>query len=562
MLLKHMRSASVIWRPLWSFLWRPLWSFLLPAAALLIMLSACGSLTPTGQAALHEQSKLQAMLKQAATIGVPANLLAPIRQQEQRVNSQLVPGGLFSGQIPDSTYQRAIASYRQLESEVISVTNQTTQTEQVRASQNLQALDQVLQERQHQGFDVRVYQARMAQLEADYNNSQTPGDFQKVSAEAGQQIEALQLMWSTDQQLQALQATIKQMKAAGFDVLLGQQEYQNDRTAFQAASQPDQYKKLIQVISAQQDQLATDQAAAIPLIGGVMLDQFQQLIAQAQSYGEDVSTYEQQLQQDRAELGLIQRASAYLAFATNVRSQMDAVQLVEARGKAHYDLGQLQNLIGMTAIQNDYEYRDGPDALGDQRTNFQNATSLEDYQAVDGQLMVLLTNLQALLNNLGVEAAPDDVHPTDLQLIRHYHLTGKVMVTSLTEQTLRLYENGRLVKAIPLVTGRMERPTPPGLWHIFFKGANVIFHSSEPTNSPLWSPPSLIRYAMEYHEGGFYYHDATWRRYFGPGANLPHDDYTSGKYSDDGSHGCINMTLANAAWLYGWVQIGTPAIVY
>ncbi len=554
MLLKHMRIASAIRRPFCSFL--------LPAATLLLMLSACGSLTPKGQAALHEQSKLQAMLQQAAKIGVPKNLLAPIRQQEQRVDSQLVPGGLFSGQIPDSTYERAIASYRQLESEVISVTDQATQTEQARANQSLQALDQVLQERQHQGFNVSVYQARLAQLEASYNNGQTPADFQKVSADAGQQTLALQLMWTTDQQLQALQETIKQMKDAGLNVVFGQQEYQNDLTAFQAASEPDQYKQLMQSISSQQDRLAADQVAAIPLVGGAMLDQLQQLITQAQSYGEVVLPYEQQLQQDRVELGQIQKASAYLTFAANVRAQIEAVQLVEARGKARYDIGQLQNLIGMTSIQNDYEYRDGPDALGDQLTNFQNATSLEDYQAIDEQLMVLLTNLQALLNNLKVGAAPDDIHPTDLQLIRYYHLTGKVMVTSLTEQTLRLYDNGHFVKAIPLVTGRMERPTPPGLWHIFFKGTNVVFHSGEPRNSPLWSPPSLIRYAMEYHQGGFYYHDATWRRYFGPGANLPHEDYTSGKYSDDGSHGCINMTLANAAWLYNWVQVGTPAIVY
>jgi hypothetical protein len=549
-----MRIASAIRRPLWSFV--------LPAATLLLILSACGSLTPKGQAAMHEQSKLQTLLQQAITIGVPKNLLAPIRQQEQRVNSQLVPGRLFSGQIPDSTYEHAIASYRQLESEVINITNQATQTAQVQAFQNLQAFDQILQERQHQGYDISVYQVRMTQIETAYNNSQTPGDFQKVSDDAEQQTLALQLMWSTDQQLQALQETIKQMKDAGFDVLLGQQECQNDLTTFRAASQPGQYKKLIQIISAQQDQLAADQVATIPVVGGVILDQLQQLISQAQSYGEDVANNEQQLQQDREELQLIKTASVYLPFATKVRSQIDAIQLVWARGKTQYDLQQLQNMIGMTNIQNDYEYRDGPDALGDQRTNFQNAKSLEDYQAIDGQLMMLLTNLQALLNNLKVAAAPDDIHPADLQLIRYYHLTGKVMVTSLTEQTLRLYENGQFVKGIPLVTGRQERPSPPGLWHIFFKGTNVIFHSSEPLNSPLWSPPSLIRYAMEYHEGGFYYHDATWRKYFGPGANMPHDDYTSGKYSDDGSHGCINMTLANAAWLYSWVQVGTPAIIY
>jgi hypothetical protein len=288
------------------------------------------------------------------------------------------------------------------------------------------------------------------------------------------------------------------------------------------------------------------------------IQQFEQSISQAEQHGMNVSAYRLQLDDDLQNFQDAQSEQAYNDLATALQAQAFALE----QGLTRYDMQALQTLIGQTNIINDYEYNQGPDALGDQRANLESAQTLDDYQAVDTQLTILLTNLQALLANLNDPTPHDAVHATDLQLIQHYNLTGKVMVTSLTEQTLRLYQDGQLVRTISLVTGRQERPSPPGLWHIFFKGTRLIFSSSEPRNSPLWSPPSLIQYGMEYHEGGFFYHDATWRTYFGPGANLPHNDETSGVYSNDGSHGCINMTLDDAAWLYSWVEVGTPTIIY
>ena len=141
-------------------------------------------------------------------------------------------------------------------------------------------------------------------------------------------------------------------------------------------------------------------------------------------------------------------------------------------------------------------------------------------------------------------------------------MTGKVLVVSLTEQYLRVYQDGQLVKAIGVVTGQPEAQSPPGLWHIFYMGTNLTFKSDEPVGSPLWYPPTPINYGMEYHAGGYYFHDATWRSYFGPGGNLPHDDYTSPGYSNVGSHGCVNVSLTNAAWLYNFVEINTPVIIY
>lgn len=540
------------------------WWLAVLAVGIMLFVTGCGSLTPKGQAAQQEKAKLDTEIQSAAKIGVPDSLLNPIRQQEADVAGQLKPLGLFGDSNPDSAYESAINSYKRLEAQVVTVTNQALQNDRMQAHQDIQTLDELLQQRQNEGFSNEVpgYQSRLMQIEQEYNNGKIPNDFLKVSADAQEQIQALQLMEPAYQQLQALQNSIKQMQSAGLSTALGQQDYNDDLAAFRAASLPKHYQALIQTISAQLDQLAADQVSAIPFIGAAMLDNLQQMIVQAQTYGQDTTQFQQQLAQDRTDLQNAHTLDAYLALSARINSQIGAVQVAVARGKTTYDLQQLQTLIGTTDITNDYEYRDGTDGYNDQMAYLRDARTADDYQAIDAQVQILLTNLHALLLNLNDPTPHDQPHATDLALIQDYGLTGKVIVTSLTEQMTRLYDNGQLVKAIPVVTGRQEAPTPAGLWHIFYMGTNLTFKSDEPPGSPLWYPPTPINYGMEYHWGGFFDHDATWRSYFGPGANKPHDDYTSGIYSDDGSHGCINMNLANTRFMYNWVDIGTPQIVY
>jgi len=68
---------------------------------------------------------------------------------------------------------------------------------------------------------------------------------------------------------------------------------------------------------------------------------------------------------------------------------------------------------------------------------------------------------------------------------------------------------------------------------------------------------------MEYHSGGYFFHDAWWRANFGPGTNFPHAD-SSGttQFNGNGSHGCINMNTNDIAWLYPQIAWGTPVITY
>src|SRR5579859_473984 len=468
------------------------WGLAVLAVSLMLFLTACGSLTPKGQAAQQEKARLDTQIQQAVKLGVPNGMLDAIRQQEAKVANQLQPLGLFGDKNPDSAYQSAITSYQVLESEVTTVIVQATQQARFQAHQDIQAFDALLQQRQNQGFanEIPGYQARMAQVEQQFEAGQTPNDFANVSDFARQQTEALQLLWPTYQQLQTLQDSVNRMSQAGLSTTLGKQEYQDDLTVFRAASLPEQYKSLMSTLSAQIDQLAADQVAAIPFIGAAMLANFQQMISQAQTYGADVATYQQELAQDQQDLQNAHTLQAYLDLSSRIRTQTNDLQTAVIKDKTNYDLQQLQTLIGTTNIVNDYEYRDGTDAYGDQTANLQSARTNDDYQAIDNQVQILLTNLHALLTNLTDTTPHNQAHATDLQLLQAYNLmTGKVMVTSLTEQTLRLYDNGQLVKTISIVTGRQEAPSPPGLWHIFFKGTNLTFKSSDPPGSPLWYPP-------------------------------------------------------------------------
>ena len=140
---------------------------------------------------------------------------------------------------------------------------------------------------------------------------------------------------------------------------------------------------------------------------------------------------------------------------------------------------------------------------------------------------------------------------------------GQVLVVSLIEQVLRYYNNGKLIGAFYVVTGQYMKPSPPGFWSIILRQSPTKFKSSEPQGSVFWYPPTPIQYAMEYHSGGYFFHDAWWRANFGPGDNFPHYD-SSGttEFNGNGSHGCINMNPSDIAWLYPQISWGAAVILY
>ncbi len=132
---------------------------------------------------------------------------------------------------------------------------------------------------------------------------------------------------------------------------------------------------------------------------------------------------------------------------------------------------------------------------------------------------------------------------------------GKVIVVSLSQQTLNAYQNGRVVFSTAVLTGQPALPTPLGTYHIFSKRSPVTFHSPFARKSRFWYPPTHINYALEFRAGGYYLHDSWWHTVYGAGTNAEHYDPVYGW--QEGSHGCVSMPLSAAAWLYKWAPMGT-----
>lgn len=132
---------------------------------------------------------------------------------------------------------------------------------------------------------------------------------------------------------------------------------------------------------------------------------------------------------------------------------------------------------------------------------------------------------------------------------------GHLIVVSTSQQILHAYLNGRLVYTTLVTTGMPQLFTPTGTWHVYSKVTNVVFHSPWPKGSPYYYAPEFVHYVLLYDAPYIYLHDSTWRSVFGPGTQYPHRDPKFGP--ETGSHGCVNMPLNAAAWLYNWAPVGT-----
>lgn len=96
-----------------------------------------------------------------------------------------------------------------------------------------------------------------------------------------------------------------------------------------------------------------------------------------------------------------------------------------------------------------------------------------------------------------------------------------------------------------------DRETPTGVYSILeMKRDKTLTGTINPaTGKPIYQTP--VAYWMRVTWTGVGFHDATWNPSFG-----------GSRYLTNGSHGCINMPLDQAASLYGMLSMGTPVIIH
>lgn len=107
----------------------------------------------------------------------------------------------------------------------------------------------------------------------------------------------------------------------------------------------------------------------------------------------------------------------------------------------------------------------------------------------------------------------------------------------LSSQRLIAWEGKTPVYAILISTGKDSTPTKPGVFAIQTRDRYARMKGDG------YDVPD-VPYTM-YYDGGYAIHGAYWHHRFGTPV----------------SHGCINVAVNHARWLFNWASIGTPVVV-
>jgi lipoprotein-anchoring transpeptidase ErfK/SrfK len=106
----------------------------------------------------------------------------------------------------------------------------------------------------------------------------------------------------------------------------------------------------------------------------------------------------------------------------------------------------------------------------------------------------------------------------------------------LAEQTVAVYDGGQLVFATVVATGMEPFWTRPGLFQVRQKKEAETMRNNDPSD--------------------FYYlDDVPWTMYF-DGPRALHGAYWRTRFGYPQSHGCVNLSVGDAHWLFNWAHEG------
>ncbi len=122
---------------------------------------------------------------------------------------------------------------------------------------------------------------------------------------------------------------------------------------------------------------------------------------------------------------------------------------------------------------------------------------------------------------------------------------GRWIEVNLFEQTLSVYDQNQLVFATLIASGQDGAWTRPGLFHIQNRLESTKMTAAFAADRSDFYYLDDVPYTM-YYDDARALHGAYWRAYMG---------YTQ-------SHGCVNLAVADAHWLYDWAQVGDAVYVW
>lgn len=544
----------------------------------ILLTSGCGGSPQSQQQANQNKAQLDQTLQHAKDIGVPPSYLQPILKQEQQLSTTSAPFSLFNDQPATNYYLNLATRYHQLLVQAQGIISTVTGELSTKAQLDMQHFQSALAK-------ARSLNTKNIETFAQqYNNdssllaaAQYPKDFAAISSDARTAIETLGLLQSTFSQLATFNNTIKQMQAAHLDVTAMQAQYQSDMTALNNTTASADFRNLSALIDAQYQEAVANSILALPFVGAAKLSQFKTGLDLLKTYGMDSSSYQKLYDADQAAMKKARTIHDYLVVSQHIDADIASMHDDLIQGASHYLIGELDRQArawGQAHAYHDkfdgnnYIYTAGytTDGIGfwlNRELSW--AWQPSDFQAVVDDENNEFFNLQMLEQDYSDPTPYNQVHATDMLMMQHYPSLqkGTVLMISLVEQALRFYKDGKLIRAFHVTTGRVERPSLPGVWTVQNRQSPTVFKSTEPKDSPYWYPDTPIKYAILYHWGGFFVHDAWWRVDFGPGTQFPH--YDSGgdeSFAGNGSHGCVNMQSDDAAWVYANTDWNTQIAIY
>ena len=116
---------------------------------------------------------------------------------------------------------------------------------------------------------------------------------------------------------------------------------------------------------------------------------------------------------------------------------------------------------------------------------------------------------------------------------------------NLSRHTMTAYIGAKVVYGpVKMVNGSNLKPTVTGTFHVYYKRELQTMRGSNADGSKYETPD--VPWISYFHRG-FALHGAPWRSSFGyAGVN--------------GSHGCVNLPVSVAKWVYDFAPIGTTVV--
>ena len=545
---------------------------------MMLLITACGG-SPQSQAQLNQnKARLDQALQHARSIGIPDSALQPIIKQEQQLNSTGAPFTLFNDQ-PVTDYNTNLAShYQQLEVQTEGVISSISDQFNIQAQQDMQFFQSSLSAQQQRKVgNTQAFSALYNKDASLLAAAQYPKDYAAISNDARKVTAALALSSTTFNQLNTFKTTINQMQAARLDVTAMQTQYQNDLDTFNIATTSIEFQNLGTMLNAQYQEAVVNSIQALPYVSTAKLGEFKTQLALLKTYGMDASPYQPLYDADRAAMKKASSIPSYLAISQKIDADIASMHDDLTQGASHYLINALDheaNVWGQAHAYHDkfdgnnYIYTAGYTLPGigfwlNRELGW--AYQPSDYQAVVDEENNEFFNLHMLEQDYSDTTPYNQVHATDRQMMQHYPglQHGTVLMVSQVEQAMRVYRDGKLIRAFHVTTGRVERPALPGVWSVQDRKSPDEFKSTDPPGSIYWYPPTPIQYAILYHWGGFFVHDAWWRVNFGPGTQFPHYDVGGDEtFAGNGSHGCINMQSNDAGWVFANTDWNTQIAQY